>query len=312
MHSSSFHTLPPFFLLLVLLFGLLIAILQIGILGYAYEKMGISRRVAYLILFLSLAGSYVNVPVAELPKKQQVVGTQPVRDRWGLEYWVPVIDEWPGTVVAVNVGGAVIPTLLSIYLVVRHQIYGQAALGILVVTVIVHALAQPVPQMGISVPIFIPPVAAALVAMFLSRDYAAPLAYVSGCMGTLVGADVMNIHRLGELGASIASIGGAGTFDGVFLTGVLAVLLAMSPVPAAPRRTRPLLRANRSRPRIFRDCESRSPCCDSPSEGIGSVVVLPNATKKAALERSLLVGDKSRRARASRRQSCRLIADSVR
>ena len=232
MHSSSFHTLPPFFLLLVLLFGLLIAILQIGILGYAYEKMGISRRVAYLILFLSLAGSYVNVPVAELPKKQQVVGTQPVRDRWGLEYWVPVIDEWPGTVVAVNVGGAVIPTLLSIYLVVRHQIYGQAALGILVVTVIVHALAQPVPQMGISVTIFIPPVAAALVAMFLSRDYAAPLAYVSGCMGTLVGADVMNIHRLGELGASIASIGGAGTFDGVFLTGVLAVLLAMSPVPA--------------------------------------------------------------------------------
>jgi uncharacterized membrane protein len=234
MHSSSFHTLPPFFLLLVLLFGLLVAILQIGILGYAYEKMGISRRAAYLILFLSLAGSYVNVPIAELPGKQQVVGTQPVQDPWGgFEYWVPVINEWPGTVLAVNVGGALIPTFLSIYLVSKHQIYGQAALGTLVVTVVVHALAQPVPQMGISVPIFIPPIVSALVAMFLSRDYAAPLAYVSGCMGTLIGADLLNMHKLGELGASIASIGGAGTFDGVFLTGVLAVLLAMGPAPAS-------------------------------------------------------------------------------
>jgi uncharacterized membrane protein len=239
MHSSSFHTLPPFFLLLVLLFGLLVVILQIGILGYAYEKMGISRRAAYLILFFSLAGSYVNVPIADLPGKQQVVGTQPVHDPWGFEYWVPVISEWPGTVLTVNVGGALIPTFLSIYLVAKHQIYGQAALGTLVVTVVVHALAQPVPQMGISVPIFIPPIVSALVAMFLSRDYAAPLAYVSGCMGTLIGADLLNMRKLGELGASIASIGGAGTFDGVFLTGVLAVLLAMGPAPGSNANSGP-------------------------------------------------------------------------
>jgi uncharacterized membrane protein len=79
------------------------------------------------------------------------------------------------------------------------------------------------------VPVLIPPIVSALVAMFLSRDYAAPLAYVSGCLGTLIGADLMNLGELGRLGASIASIGGAGTFDGVFLTGVLAVLLAGRP-----------------------------------------------------------------------------------
>ena len=233
MPSSSFHSLPPFFLLLVLLFGLLIAILQIGILGYAYEKMGISRGAAYAILFLSLAGSYVNVPIAELPGQQQIVGTRPVYDNWGLEYWVPVIKEWPGTVLAINVGGAVVPTILSIYLIVKNQIYGQAVLGVLAVTAVVHALAQPVPQMGISVPIFIPPIVSALVAMFLSRDYAAPLAYVSGCLGTLIGADLLNLSMLGQLGASIASVGGAGTFDGVFLTGVLAVLLALGRPPTS-------------------------------------------------------------------------------
>jgi uncharacterized membrane protein len=36
------------------------------------------------------------------------------------------------------------------------------------------------------------------------------------------------------LGAPVASIGGAGTFDGIFLTGVLAVLLTS--FPAEPRR----------------------------------------------------------------------------
>jgi uncharacterized membrane protein len=88
--------------------------------------------------------------------------------------------------------------------------------------------------MGIAVPVFLPPIASAVVAVFLSRDYAAPLAYISGCLGTLIGADLLNLGLLGQLGASIASIGGAGTFDGVFLTGMLAVLLAGSSAP--PRR----------------------------------------------------------------------------
>ncbi|HEV3137858.1 MAG TPA: DUF1614 domain-containing protein [Pirellulales bacterium] len=230
MHSSIFHFLPLtplFFLGLVLLFGVLIALLQIGILGYAYEKIGISRRAAYTLLFLSLVGSYFNIPVAELPGGQAIV-TKEVSDGWW-RYQIPVVEQWSSTVLAVNVGGAVIPTLLSIYLVVKNQIYGEALVGVVAVAAVVHALATPVPQMGIAVPIFIPPIVSALVAMFLSREYAAPLAYVSGCMGTLVGADLLNLGKLSQVGASIQSIGGAGTFDGVFLTGILAVLLAGRP-----------------------------------------------------------------------------------
>jgi uncharacterized membrane protein len=228
MQSSSFHYLPPFFGILVLLFALVIAILQIGILGYAYEKMGISRLAAYGILFFSLVGASINIPVAEV-SPEPVVTTREVVDGWGIRYLVPVYKQFPRTVVAINVGGALIPTMLSIYFIFKHQIYGSAALGVAAVTAVVHALAQPIPQMGISVPVFIPPLVSALVAMLLSRDHAAPLAYASGCLGTLIGADLLNLDELAHLGASVASIGGAGTFDGVFLTGVLAVLLAGSP-----------------------------------------------------------------------------------
>jgi uncharacterized membrane protein len=226
---SSFHTLPPFFLLLALLFAAVVAILQIGILGYAYEKIGIRRRTAYLILLLSLIGAYVNIPIAELPGPQ-TVEQKVVHDQLGFPYVTYQIKEWPSTL-AINVGGAIVPTILSIYLMIKHQVYSHSLIGIAAVAAVVHYLAEPIQGMGIAVPIFVPPILAAVVAMFLSREYAAPLAYISGCMGTLVGADLLNLHLMGQLGASVASIGGAGTFDGVFLTGILAVLLAVVPRP---------------------------------------------------------------------------------
>jgi uncharacterized membrane protein len=95
-------------------------------------------------------------------------------------------------------------------------------------TVIVHLLAYPVRGVGIAVPTFAPPLVAAAVALALSRQYAAPLAYICGSLGTLIGADLLNLDQIPQLGAPIASIGGAGTFDGIFLTGILAVILALS------------------------------------------------------------------------------------
>jgi uncharacterized membrane protein len=69
----------------------------------------------------------------------------------------------------------------------------------------------------------------------LSREFAPQLAYIAGSMGTLIGADLTNLHKVAGLGAPIASIGGAGTFDGIFLTGILAVLLAS--ITTRPLRT---------------------------------------------------------------------------
>jgi len=67
---------------------------------------------------------------------------------------------------------------------------------------------------------------AATTALLLSRKSAPALAYVTGSLGTLIGADLLNLDKIQGLGAPVASIGGAGTFDGIFLTGILAVLLA--------------------------------------------------------------------------------------
>jgi Protein of unknown function (DUF1614) len=106
--------------------------------------------------------------------------------------------------------------------VLRYQLWPRAAITVAVIAFIVHSTATPVAGIGIAVPV----VATEILALVLSHDYAAPLAYIGGSMGTLIGADILNLDKIGSLGAPIASIGGAGTFDGIFPTGILAVLLA--------------------------------------------------------------------------------------
>jgi uncharacterized membrane protein len=95
-----------------------------------------------------------------------------------------------------------------------------------VVALISHLVAHPVRGMGIAEPVFVPTLVTAFTALLISRKYAAPIAYISGSMGTLIGADLLNLDRIRGLGAPVASIGGAGTFDGIFLTSILAVVLA--------------------------------------------------------------------------------------
>lgn len=232
MHLTNLHYLPvtlPFFMLLMGVFAVMLALIEIGILHYAYARIGIGSRYVLAVLLLSLLGSYINIPVAQLPAERTLLG-QAV-DFYGIQYIIPVVRDWPGTVIAVNVGGAVIPVVLSLYLMVKGRLYGEGLLGIVVVTAFVYLMAYPVRGLGIAEPIFIPPLITAIVALILSRRHAAPLAYISGSLGTLIGADLLNLDKVRGLGAPVASIGGAGTFDGIFMTGLLAVLLASIAVP---------------------------------------------------------------------------------
>jgi uncharacterized membrane protein len=149
-----------------------------------------------------------------------------VVDFFGMRYAVPVVSHWAGTVIAVNIGGAVIPTVMSLYLLTTHHLWTKGLLATAIVAFVIHWLADPVPGLGIAVPVFVPVLVTAVVAILLSRREAAPLAYIAGGLGTLIGADLTNLDKVRGLGAPVASIGGAGTFDGIFLTGILAVLLA--------------------------------------------------------------------------------------
>jgi uncharacterized membrane protein len=215
---------PAFFAILVALFLLLVALIQVGILRYAYMRLGVSSGAALSLLLASLIGSYVNIPLIQLPEQHILSG----REVWsfGVPYSVPVVVDWPGTVIAINVGGALIPTLMSLYLLAKNQVWGLGLVATACVAAVCYWLAQPVPGVGIALPTFVPAITAAIAAWVLSRRYAAPLAYIGGSMGTLIGADLLNLGAIQGLGAPVASIGGAGTFDGIFLTAILAVLIA--------------------------------------------------------------------------------------
>ena len=214
----------PFFLFLVGLFFFIVVLIQLQVLQYAYSKLGLSSGAALLLLLASLIGSYFNIPIAELPERE--VRSGQVVDFFGMRYVVPLVTDWPRTVIAVNVGGAVIPSLLSLYLLLKNWIWGSAAIATLIVTIACYLLAQPVAGIGIALPFLAPPIIAAIAALLVARTNVAGVAYISGSLGTLIGADLLNLGRIQGLGAPVVSIGGAGTFDGILLTGIMAVLLA--------------------------------------------------------------------------------------
>jgi uncharacterized membrane protein len=222
-----------FISILFLLFTFVVFLVEFNILRYAYERVGVGPRFLLLLLLLSFLGSYVNIPVAQLPPEKMY--TQGIVQFFGVPYVVPLLKQSPGTIIAVNVGGAIVPTLLSLYLIVKNGFYGKALLATAIVTLIVHLLAYPVPGVGIGEPIFVPPLVTAIVALAITRQRAAPLAYIAGSLGTLIGADLLNLDKVAGLGAPVASIGGAGKFDGIFLTGLIAVLLAGLVSPRHPK-----------------------------------------------------------------------------
>ena len=224
--SGDLQYLPlgqPHLSLLTAIYFVLVAWILVRAFRLASRRIGLGASTALILLAASLAG-YFNIPVAQLPQQHIISGQ--VISFYGMYYVVPTVGDWPGTVIAVNVGDAVIPGLLSFYLLVRYRLWLLGGLAIVIVAAVCYSLAQPVPGLGIALPVFVPPLSAAVVALILSRAHAPTLAYKGGSIGCLVGADLLNLGKIQGLGAPVASIGGAGTFDGIFLTGAFAVLLA--------------------------------------------------------------------------------------
>jgi uncharacterized membrane protein len=221
------ETLPislAFFVTLWLLLGLFVLLIAGGVLRHISRSLGVSASFILLILVLCLVGSSINIPVARLAGGR--MHSSEVVEFFGFQYLAPVVIRRPATIIAVNVGGAVIPSFLSLFLLLRQGDFFKSVVATVWVALIVHQTARLVPGVGIATPSFLPPVTAALLAVMLSRRHAGSVAYIAGSMGTLIGADLMNLYRIRGLDAPVASIGGAGTYDAIFLTGLIAVLLA--------------------------------------------------------------------------------------
>jgi len=210
------------FLFLVLVVGLVF----VGAVGLAFRQVGFNSQITVLILVATFFGSYVNIPLLKLKAMIPIIREEYV-SFFGIVFRIPQFEYGETTtLVAINMGGAIIPTLVSLYLLWKlpsATLY--ALIGIAIVATITHLVAKPVKGLGIATPAFIPPLAAALAAYILPSGAPTIVAYVSGVLGTLIGADITNLHNIPKLGAKIASIGGAGTFDGIFLSGIIAALL---------------------------------------------------------------------------------------
>jgi uncharacterized membrane protein len=208
------------------LLTVVVIVLFIGVSEVAFQTIGFTRLQVILILVGTFLGSSVNIPLHRVKSRVRIVRTAEVQF-FGIRYRIPQIAvEEASTLIAVNVGGALIPTIVSLYLLRSHpEQVPYALVGVVITAAIVHLVARKVPGLGITTPAFIPPIAAALSAVLLSPHSPSIIAYVAGTMGTLIGADLTNLRGIPGLGAPVASIGGAGTFDGVFLSGIIAVLL---------------------------------------------------------------------------------------
>lgn len=222
---TYFPTAGPFVLLLLLLLLLLLFLLLVKITGYAFTKLGFSPIFVWALLAFTFLGGAVNLPVKTLVSKEVIIEPTKV-SFFGLRYIVPGVEEKQETLIAVNLGGAVVPALVSLYLIIATGAFLEVLVAVAVTSLVIHRVARPIPGVGIGVPVLIPPLAAAVISLLISPKNSAPVAYISGTLGTLIGADLLNLGRVKELRAPVISVGGAGTFDGIFLAGIIAVLLA--------------------------------------------------------------------------------------
>lgn len=221
-----------FMFLLLILLSVIVAVLFFSLVSTAFVRIGFAWYDAFLLLIFSLLGSHINIPVAKLRTKAPVVEREYVRFM-GMIYRLPLKRTvQKQTTIAVNLGGAVIPGIVSLYLMLRFpEAIFYSIVGIIFVSVVTYLVSKPVKGVGIVTPILVSPIAAALGAIFIVSTFSIPhdiifvIAYTGGTLGTLVGADIFNLNKIKNLGAPVASIGGAGTFDGIFLAGVIAVLL---------------------------------------------------------------------------------------
>ena len=204
------------FFLFILFLPILFLLVFFQVVTLGFEKLGFSSEATLLIFLLMLIGSSINIP---LTKKKLIYVEEPTF--FGL-FKTPKLR---ASGIAINFGGGILPVLLSFYFLSQVPLQ-PVLIATLLMILISKFFSRPVPGRGIAISAFIPPLFAVLFALILAPEFAASCAFISGVLGTLIGADILNLHKAKKLGPGLLSIGGAGVFDGIFLVGIISALLA--------------------------------------------------------------------------------------
>ncbi|MEM9162377.1 MAG: DUF1614 domain-containing protein [Cyanobacteria bacterium P01_F01_bin.4] len=212
------------FLAFILLLPFILFGLTLDVVELAVAKLGFSTNLAFLLLAAVVIGGMINIP---LYQRESTVTAMPqdITDLWLRQFWgIPLRQMTQKTVVALNVGGGLIPILLALYQLTRGH-----AIAILFVTVIITVVsyfsAHIVPGIGIQMNALVAPLTAVIGAWLLAPDAAPQVAFAGGILGTLIGADLLHLPEIERMSPGVLSIGGAGVFDGIALCGLFALLL---------------------------------------------------------------------------------------
>ncbi|MHB1127199.1 MAG: DUF1614 domain-containing protein [Bacillota bacterium] len=186
----------------------LIGILILTALGFTHrvlDRMRLTDKAALAILVLMIVGSYINIPI-------------------------PV----PGLTFSINVGGALVPVGVAIYVLTRagttkEWVRALIATGLTAAAILLinrYVLSPDPWQTGSDIidPLLLYPIVAGGVAYIAGRSRRS--SFIAAILGVLV-ADLYDmVYLLGRGIPGAVAIGGAGVFDAIILSGIVAVLLA--------------------------------------------------------------------------------------
>lgn len=206
---------------LVILF-LILAIPFLVVLGFfhvvadSFESFGLAPGMVLAVLVGMLIGSFFNIPLG----RRKLVETEE-RRFFGLVR--RRVMQAQG--LSINVGGAIVPMALAVYLLPRVPLQETLLASALMVT-ICFTMAKAVPGKGITIPLVFPALFATIFALILAFEAAAPVAFIAGVFGVIIGADLLHLPKIMRDNQGVMSIGGAGVFDGIFLVAIIAAFLS--------------------------------------------------------------------------------------
>lgn len=218
--------LPLFILLVVFPFFLILFIFTGSVFKVVF---GVDYEGALFLFGMIVFGSLINIPLYE--KK----GVE-IYERFDPLGFIYSIRARTRLIIAVNVGGCIIPSILAIKVLMDLLpaiTFMEWLTALTTASIIIYSLANPVRGVGITVPMIAPSIVAAAICYFMLVIIGKPIillpkfSFSVGVLSALVGADILHLKDLDKIGAGVVSIGGAGTFDGIFLTGIFAVVFSL-------------------------------------------------------------------------------------
>lgn len=227
---------PISLLMIILLVGLamiLIPLLVLGIIGAAFTRLGFSWLSALALVIFMVFGSFVNIPMYRIRREIVQVYQNEISD---FDVCVPCTSKpvWD-TLVSINLGGAVIPICVSLYMmygaimIMGTSLIFTVMIAIALVGIIAFISTRLVMRSGIQVHLLIPGLTALITGLLLTGGTgltAAVTAFIGGTTGVLLGGNIANFYRIKDLDVTAVSFGGAGTFGSIFICCMLPSLIA--------------------------------------------------------------------------------------